>query len=57
MFFLCRMQANFGYQHKKFAASFTELKSYIHSHGFWLRQDFARGPLIHTLHLALFEKR
>jgi hypothetical protein len=52
VFFLSRTQANFGYQHKKFTASLTELKSYFHSHGFPLRQDFVRGPLIHTLHLA-----
>lgn len=47
----------FGYKHKKFATSLTELKSYFDSHGFRLRQDFARRPLLHTLHLALFEKR
>ncbi len=46
----------FGYKHKKFATSLTELKSYFDSHGFWLRQDFARRPLLHTLHLAVFEK-
>ena len=47
----------FGYKHKKFATSLTQLKGYFDSHGFRLRQDFARQPLLHTLHLALFEKR
>ena len=47
----------FGYNHKKFATSLTELKTYFEPHGFRLRQNFARRPLLHTLHLAVFEKR
>lgn len=47
----------FGYKHKKFATSLAELESYFRPHGFRLRRDFARMPLLHTLHLAVFEKR
>ena len=46
----------FGHKHKKFPTSLTELKSYFDPHGFRLRQNFARRPFFHTLHLAVFEK-
>jgi 2-polyprenyl-3-methyl-5-hydroxy-6-metoxy-1,4-benzoquinol methylase len=46
-----------GHRQKKFATSRDELESYFAPQGFTLRRTFARCPLLHTLHLALFERK
>ncbi|NQU11751.1 hypothetical protein HQ590_13235, partial [bacterium] len=42
---------------KKFATSLSEVKRYFDGCGFRFVADFAQLPLIHTLHVAVFERR
>ncbi len=39
-----------------FPTSLRQVKGCFSPHGFRLVRDFARAPLIHTLHMALFER-
>ena len=41
---------------QKFATPLAEVAAYFDAAGFQLVRDFARLPLIHTLHLALFRR-
>jgi 2-polyprenyl-3-methyl-5-hydroxy-6-metoxy-1,4-benzoquinol methylase len=45
-----------GRKSQKFATPLGEVEAYFDAAGFQLVRDFARLPLIHTLHLALFER-
>lgn len=45
-----------GRKSQKFATPLSEVEAYFDAAGFRLIRDFARLPLIHTLHLALFER-
>lgn len=45
-----------GKQAKKFATSLAEIEGYFRAGGFSLVKDFAQTPLIHTLHVAVFER-
>jgi ubiquinone/menaquinone biosynthesis C-methylase UbiE len=45
-----------GKRSDKHATSLVEIKGYFAQAGFRLVKDHARAPLIHTLHLALFER-
>ncbi len=45
-----------GYKQKKFATSLGEIEGYFRPHNFRLVRNFARAPLLHTLHLAIFER-
>lgn len=38
-------------------STLTELKGYFETQGFQLIQDFAQTPLVHSLHLAIFERK
>jgi SAM-dependent methyltransferase len=40
----------------RFATSLKEVKSYFTAAGFRLVKDFSQMPLVHTLHLAVFER-
>lgn len=46
-----------GKRSQKHATSLAEVEGYFASAGFGLVRDFAQWPLVHTLHLALFERR
>lgn len=46
----------FGRQSQKHACSLAELSGYFSACGFRLVRDFARTPVLHSLHLALFER-
>jgi 2-polyprenyl-3-methyl-5-hydroxy-6-metoxy-1,4-benzoquinol methylase len=41
---------------RKFATSLGEVEGYFAENGFRLVADFARLPLVHTLHLAVFQR-
>jgi len=45
-----------GKRSEKHATSLAEIKGYFAQAGFRLVKDHAQAPLIHTLHLALFER-
>ena len=45
-----------GRKSQKFTTSLAEVEACFRTHGFRLVKDFARSPLLHTLHLALFER-
>ena len=45
-----------GKRSEKHATSLAEVKAYFAEAGFRLMKDYAQVPLIHTLHLALFER-
>jgi ubiquinone/menaquinone biosynthesis C-methylase UbiE len=45
-----------GKKSEKYSTSLTEVKKYFKQAGFQLVKDFAQTPLIHTMHLALFER-
>ncbi|MEF8747730.1 MAG: class I SAM-dependent methyltransferase [Candidatus Accumulibacter propinquus] len=45
-----------GRASEKYATPLAEVESYFQSQGFALVRDFARIPLLHTLHVALFER-
>ncbi len=45
-----------GRKSQKHDTSLREVKKYFAAAGFKLVRDFARLPLVHTLHLALFER-
>jgi 2-polyprenyl-3-methyl-5-hydroxy-6-metoxy-1,4-benzoquinol methylase len=45
-----------GKKTDRYATSLAEVKSYFAPHQFRLIHDFAQLPLLHTLHLALFER-
>lgn len=49
-------EARGGRKSEKHATSLAELEIYFRLEGFRLVEDFARLPLLHTLHLALFER-
>ncbi len=40
----------------RYATPLSELESYFNACGFQLKQDVAQLPLIHTLHVAVFER-
>lgn len=46
----------FGRKSQKFDCSLDELSGYFAGCGFRLVRDFARRPVVHSLHLALFER-
>jgi cyclopropane fatty-acyl-phospholipid synthase-like methyltransferase len=46
-----------GRSSQKYATTLAEVAGYFEAAGFRLVQDFAQLPLVHTLHLALFERR
>ena len=46
----------FGRHSQKYACSLEELCGYFAACGFHLVRDFARTPVVHSLHLALFER-
>lgn len=46
----------FGRKSQKFDCSLDELSGYFAGSGFRLVRDFARCPVVHSLHLALFER-
>jgi 2-polyprenyl-3-methyl-5-hydroxy-6-metoxy-1,4-benzoquinol methylase len=46
-----------GKQLKKFPTSLPEIEGYFATNGFQLVKDFAQLPLVHTLHVAVFERR
>lgn len=45
-----------GRKSEKYSTSLREIDLYFQLAGFRLVKDFARFPLLHTLHLALFER-
>ena len=45
-----------GRKPAKYATSLREVSGYFQSNGFKLVQDFAQMPILHTLHLAVFER-
>jgi hypothetical protein len=45
-----------GKRSEKHATSLAEIQGYFAQAGFRLVKDHAQAPLIHTLHLALFER-
>ncbi len=49
-------QAFGGKKSQKFSTPLFELEGYFQKAGFQLVRDFAQLPLIHTMHLALFER-
>lgn len=52
-----RLVAAFGGRPvRKFATSLREIEGYFAENGFRLVADFARRPLVHTLHLAVFQR-
>ena len=52
-----RVQAALGGQKSsKHTTSLSEVKGYFEKAGFRLVKDFARAPIIHTLHVAVFER-
>lgn len=46
----------FGRKMAKFATSLREVEGYFAPHGFKLARNYARAPLLHTIHLAVFER-
>lgn len=42
---------------RKYPTSLTEVEGYFESCGYRLVKDFAQLPLLHTLHLAVFERK
>ena len=49
-------QAFGGKKSQKFSTPLFEVEGYFQKAGFQLVRDFAQLPLIHTMHLALFER-
>jgi len=45
-----------GKKEKKFSTSLTEIENYFRAHGFKLVKDYAQTPILHTLHVAVFER-
>ena len=45
-----------GRKLRKFPTSLSEVEGYFASNGYRLVKDFAQLPLLHTLHLAVFER-
>ena len=45
-----------GRKLRKFPTSLSEVEGYFASNGYRLVKDFAQLPLLHTLHLAIFER-
>jgi SAM-dependent methyltransferase len=45
-----------GRKPRKWATSLKEIERYFAANGFRLVRDFAQSPLVHTLHVALFER-
>jgi ubiquinone/menaquinone biosynthesis C-methylase UbiE len=45
-----------GRKSEKYSTSLREIDLYFQQAGFRLVKDFARFPLLHTLHLAIFER-
>ena len=45
-----------GKEPKKYATSLKEIEGYFQKCGFRLVKDFAQTPVIHTLHVAVFER-
>ena len=45
-----------GKRSQKWATSLKEIEGYFAANGFRLVKDFAQLPLLHTLHVALFER-
>jgi hypothetical protein len=45
-----------GRKPRKWATSLKEIEGYFAANGFRLVRDFAQSPLMHTLHVALFER-
>jgi ubiquinone/menaquinone biosynthesis C-methylase UbiE len=45
-----------GRKLRKFPTSLTEVEGYFANNGYRLVKDFAQLPLLHTLHLAVFER-
>ena len=53
---LMRLFKRMGGKHiPRYSTPLSELQSYFNACGFQLKQDFAQLPLIHTLHVAVFE--
>lgn len=46
-----------GRRPAKYATPLGEIEAYFAASGFRLARDFAQTPLLHTLHLAVFERR
>jgi ubiquinone/menaquinone biosynthesis C-methylase UbiE len=49
-------EARAGKLSRKFTTPLRELKRYFAAAGFRLLKDFAQMPLVHTLHVAVFER-
>jgi SAM-dependent methyltransferase len=45
-----------GKDRDRFATPLSEVKGYFRTAGFRLVKDFAQFPIVHTLHLAVFER-
>ncbi|MBI3853518.1 MAG: class I SAM-dependent methyltransferase [Verrucomicrobia bacterium] len=45
-----------GKKSKKYPTLLSEVESYFKANGFRLVKDFAQLPLVHTLHVAVFER-
>ena len=45
-----------GKKSKKYSTPLSEVERYFKANGFRLRKDFAQLPLVHTLHVAVFER-
>ncbi len=45
-----------GKKSTKYATSLAEIEGYFQSEGFRLVKDFAQLPLVHTLHVAVFQR-
>lgn len=45
-----------GRKPRKWTTSLKEIEGYFAANGFRLAEDFAQLPLLHTLHVALFER-
>jgi len=45
-----------GKKSKKYSTPLSEVKGYFKANGFRLVKDFAQLPLVHTLHVAVFER-
>jgi ubiquinone/menaquinone biosynthesis C-methylase UbiE len=52
-----RLRVGFGGRpSEKYATPRAEVETYFRNQGFRLVKDFARSPLLHTLHVGLFER-
>lgn len=52
-----RLRSSFGGRpSQKLATPLAEVEGYFRHQGYKLVRDFARSPLLHTLHVALFER-